>query len=51
MFLGIFIEVSPSQSEKALSPMFVTLSGRLIEISPLQDEKAHFPMFVTLSGR
>ena len=42
--------VSPLQSEKALLPMLVTLSGIVTLVKPLQPEKARAPMLVTLSG-
>ena len=40
----------PLQSEKAESPMIVTLSGMVIEVNPVQPRKAPSPMLVTLSG-
>ena len=43
------MEVSPLQSEKAYSPMLVTLLGMVMEVSPLQSEKAYSPMLVTPS--
>ena len=34
--LGMVIEVSPEQSQKARFPMFVTLLGMVTEVSPEQ---------------
>ena len=43
-------EVSPLQSENALSSIEVTEFGMVTEVSPLQPEKAELPMEVTELG-
>jgi len=47
--LGIVTDVNPPQSQKAASPMSVTLFGIVTEVKP-QLLKAEFPIFVTLFG-
>ena len=42
--------VRPEQSENALAPMLVTLSGMLNMVRPEQSSKALAPIVVTLSG-
>lgn len=46
----MLIFVRESQSEKAHSPILVTLSGMLMLVRKSQKEKALSPMLVTLSG-
>ena len=48
--LGIVIDVSLLQLEKASFPMLVTLLGIVIEVRPEQLRKARSPMLVTLLG-
>jgi len=47
---GIVIEVRPSQSLKAPSPMLLTFSGIVTEVSPVPAIMALFPILVKLSG-
>ena len=46
---GIVMEVNPSQSKKAFSPIFVT-DVRSIEVNPSQKAKAFSPMVFTEAG-
>ena len=41
--------MSSVQPEKALTPIYVTLSGIVISVSPVQPEKISYPMYVKLS--